>query len=273
MSGKNDGLAAIYQSYLQQQLNLVARSLNTSRNNSPRDKFLYTVLSDAIVRFDVGGRRAEFVERFAELQAVPAQLNVSDLPVDEVDLVLRSGVWAGAGSGAQWVFDALYWPAVESGNFESVDPRNALSYNQLLAAMAASNNDAEVDWLLHRFGAPNNGSNPDPPTEHRVTMLGYLARSDKARPRFNGFVECCLALLTAALPASALSSVVRTLVQSQWEAADVSALTARLNGAVDGLVWNATLAGNVTATENIRYSTTVYPDISQYIRSMQWVNG
>ena len=276
MSGKSDGLSTIYQSYLQHQFNRVAASLNTSRYNTLRDKFLYSVLGDAIVRFDVGGRRKEFVDRFFALQAVPPRLSVGDLPVDEVDLVLQSGVWSGGlngQSGAYWVFNTLYWPAVLNGGFDRVDSRNALSYDQLLKAMASSSNATEIDLLLHTFGALDSGTAVKPPIEHRVTMLQYLAQSDVARPRMNAFVECCLGALTAALPPPLLSTVVRTLLQSQWEEADVTALTASLAAVVSPLVRNATIAGKELAAENVRYSTAVYGDISSYIQSMNWLSA
>ena len=268
MADKTDGLSSLYTSYLQQQLQRVAASLNTSRHNTLRDKELYSILGDAIVRFDAGGRRQEFVDRFAAL--VSAERSVSDVPVDELDLILQAGCWAG---GARWVFEWLYWPAVQHGGFSQLDPRDALSYNQLLRAMSMAANATDTDQLVQFFGAPANGSHFDPPTEHRVTALQYVAQNDHARGRLNAFVGCCLDQLTAALPAPALASVMRTLVASQWEAAELTTLLSRLEGSVEPLVWNATIAGNATATEHLQYSAVVYPDVSSYISSMRWRNG
>ena len=268
MADKTDGRAALYASYLQQQLHRVAASLNSSRHNTLRDKQLYSILGDAIVRFDAGGRRREFVDRFAAL--VSAERSVSDVPVDELDLVLQAGCWAG---GAWWVVQRLYWPAVQHGGFAQLDPRDALSYEQLLRALSMAANATDTDALVRLFGAPANGSDVDPPTEHRVTALQYVAQNDHARPRLNAFVGCCLDQLAAALPAPALASVVRTLVASQWEAAELTALLSRLDGAVEPLVWNATIAGNATATEHLHYSAAVYLDVSTYINSGKWRNG
>ena len=274
MAGKADGLAALYTTYLQQQFRLVALSLNTSRFDTIRDKSLYTVLADAIVRFDVGGRRQEFADQFARLRRGG---NVSDVPADEVDLVLQCGVWSGVlgnASGAMFVFDEYYWPAVLNGGFERADATDALSYAQLLKAMSSSNSSAEIDLLITLFSTTGDRN---PPLEHRVLMLQYLSQSDVARPQLNRYVGCCLPTLNATLGGEpVVGRVLWMLLASQWDGDQLALLNAALDenrAVVSQSTWDSVEAGRVIANENIEYAATVYPDISNYMSSMRWRNG
>ena len=276
MAAKTDGLAPLYAYYIQQQFARVAQSLNTSRFDTIRDRSLYTVLGDAIVRFDVGGRRQEFVDQFTRVQLTNGSL--SALVADEVDLVLQSGVWSGGGlnhtSGAMYVFNQFYWPALQDGGFERVDPTAALSYNQLLRAMASSSNVDEIDMLIAMFAG--NGTDRIPPVQDSVLMLQYLSQNDVARARVIQYVECCTSTLNSTLGTPLLGRVLYTLLVSQWDADQLTQLNTALDGKkpqLDTMVWDMVTAGRVVANQNVAYSSTVYDDISTYIKSMKWRNG
>ena len=121
-----------YKAYLAQLWDRVAKSLNTSRQDTTRDKLLYQALIFPIVMYGAGGRRDEFAAVFQKLRT--GAVSVADIPADELDIVLRSGVRAGDPDDLTFVLDTYYVPLLIGGGPGSPDDPSPFSIYQILVS-------------------------------------------------------------------------------------------------------------------------------------------
>ena len=133
LADRNDtAFSQQYRQYIGRLWDRVAKSLNTSRLDTIRDKLLYQAIGYPIVMYDAGGRRSEFAGVFEQLQQ--GTLSVWDIAPDELDIVLRCGVVQGGTDTLSFVMNSYYIPVLDSTGPGSPDSLSPFSAYQMLVS-------------------------------------------------------------------------------------------------------------------------------------------